>query len=51
MSYLKGKDIKQKGDCLVYCYTRRIECIISGNYSYPKEWFDLSNKPEGFEKW
>jgi len=28
MSYLKGKDIKVQGDCLVYCFTKKIETLI-----------------------
>ena len=29
MSYLKGKDIKTQGDCLVYCFIKRIEVIVN----------------------
>ena len=53
MSYKKGKDIKQQGDCLVYCYTRRIEILTTGIERYSERTFEpiIFNKPEGFEKW
>ena len=48
LSYLKGKDIKQQGDCLVYCYTRRIENISEDWNDQDSEWEQI-HKPEGFE--
>ena len=29
-SYLKGKDIKQQGDCLVHCFIKNIETVVKG---------------------
>ena len=46
MTYLKGKDIKQQGDCLVYCYTRRIEVI-----NIKPRIVDGAYGPEDFKKW
>ena len=58
MSYKKGKDIKQQGDCLCYCYTRKIEvCFgmplrIRGIESNTEAlYYNYEDKPEGFEKW
>ena len=43
MSYLKGKNIKQRGDCLTYYFVKKIECISN---------IDLIGiKPMEFEKW
>ena len=57
MSYLKGKDIKQQGDCLCYCYTRKIQIFLTGNkldsaHAIGARKFKVQeyNKPEGFEK-
>ena len=47
MTYLKGKDIKQQGDCLVYCYTRKIEVSMLWNDKAHYE----TKPPEDFEKW
>ena len=56
--YKKGKDIKQQGDCLVYCYTRRIEVIGKGSSTHIdgydiviNPFKDFWEKPKGFEKW
>ena len=56
--YLKGKDIKVQGDCLVYCYTRRIEVIGKGISTHTdgydiviNPYEDMFKKPERFEKW
>jgi len=58
---MKGKDIKTKGDCLVHCYTKRIEVIAQGSRCHTNR-FQVScwpykvhicpfEKPEGFEGW
>lgn len=56
MSYEKGKDIKQKGDCLTYYFIKKIE-INSCNRRLHVDGYEIwSNnfecfKPVGFEKW
>ena len=32
--YLKGKDIKQQGDCLVYCFLKNIQIITKGRETH-----------------
>lgn len=43
MSYLKGKDIKIRGDCLVYYHIKKIEYIIDNLHP--------DGPPVGFSKW
>ena len=43
MTYLKGSDIKQKGDCLCHCFIKKIESIGHNHL--------VGIKPKEFEKW
>ena len=45
MSYLKGKDIKVKGDCLVYCFTKRLDIISSGSKQYRISGYEIDEYP------
>ena len=57
MSYEKGT--KTQGDCLVYCYIKRIEVIGRGISTHTDGYDIVVNpykdmmfkKPEGFQKW
>ncbi len=49
MSYLKGKDIKQKGDCLVYCFIKKIDWHLSGTQGFPQN--KTNEPPADFIKW
>ena len=54
MSYKKGKDIKQHGNCLVHCYKYRIEYIMKGNIGnleHKGKLYCTEDKPQDFEKW
>lgn len=58
MSYLKGKDIKTQGDCLVNCFIKMIEVIGKGESTHTdgyeiviNPYNDMFKKPEGFHKW
>ncbi len=50
MTYLKGKDLKQQGDCLVHCFTKKIQ-MITGYIEYGNHLWTSDTKPEDFDKW
>jgi hypothetical protein len=47
--YLKGKDIKVQGDCLVHCFIKKIE-VIGGNIDLLAV-IDKDDFVREFEKW
>jgi hypothetical protein len=52
MTYQKGKDLKQKGDCLTYCFIKKIE-LTSGFIEEGNDFFftPTLKKPAGFDTW
>ena len=47
--YLKGKDIKTQGDCLVYCFLKKYVGFMVGTQGYPQN--KTNEPPEDFIKW
>lgn len=50
MSYLKGKDIKTEGDCLIQYFKYKIEITVDNKVTTIKS-NGYIKVPEDFEKW